>query len=112
MADGGLAKRVFLCSLFLLLLLLSMLQQTDSSRPCYQTGGADADYSLTVAGQVRSPIKDKDDHWFCGKRRRRKRRKLSSSSQVFVPRHGRPREMRYDYSDHEVPSGPNPISNR
>lgn len=40
-------------------------------------------------------------------------RRLSASQEFFVPKHNKgSRRTRYGASDHEVPSGPNPISNR
>lgn len=40
------------------------------------------------------------------------RRLLASSNEFFVPKRSKGSRTRYDASDHEVPSGPNPISNR
>lgn len=39
-------------------------------------------------------------------------RKLLASQEIFVPKRSKGSRTRYDASEHEVPSGPNPISNR
>lgn len=39
-------------------------------------------------------------------------RRILVSREFFVPKHSKGSRTHYEESDHEVPSGPNPISNR